>query len=407
MPIDYKNLGKRKRLKIARRLFVIFGAAIFMLLIIPLIKIYIFKPGRLEVDYLNIGQGDSELIKTPNHKLVLIDGGPDNLVLDRLGEVLPFYRRKIDYLILSHYHDDHATGLLEVIKRYQVKNLIYSNKRQSELLTDLLKVAQDNKVRITPLANSAKIDLEKACFINIFNPESLKIKKGIFILAVPDNQIRLTAEIISKLKIDFHNSLIIHLSGSHDISLLKSVALKKAHTASFHIMQTFPSRRKRNIKNSFAAIETFSNEASDYLFKFSKDLKLNPFLINSGNKAIYHLAAVFASNFINAVLFQSQQLFELLGLKGISFNDIFEPLYSSTLKNIKITSPARALSGPIERGDLETIKKHISEIKRISGVNPDILSSYVSLSLSLIDATAIKSGKLSRRHIEINDFLKK
>ena len=239
------------------------------------------------------------------------------------------------------------------------------------------------------------------------NPESLKIKKGIFILAVPDNQIRLTAEIISKLKIDFHNSLIIHLSGSHDILLLNSTRLKKAHTASFHIMQTFPSRRRRNIKNSFAAIETFSNEASDYLFKLSLDLKLNPFLINSGNKAIYHLAAVFASNFINAVLFQSQQLFELLGLRGFSFNDIFAPLYSSTLKNIKITSPARALSGPIERGDLETIKKHISEIKRISGVKPDILSLYISLSLSLIDVTAIKSGKLNTRHIEIKNFLKK
>src|ERR1017187_3662720 len=50
--------------------------------------------------------------------------------------------------------------------------------------------------------------------------ESLKIKKGIFILAVPDNQIRITAEKISKLKMDFPNSLIIHLSGSNDISLL-------------------------------------------------------------------------------------------------------------------------------------------------------------------------------------------
>jgi predicted short-subunit dehydrogenase-like oxidoreductase (DUF2520 family) len=237
------------------------------------------------------------------------------------------------------------------------------------------------------------------------NPESLKIKRGIFILAVPDNQIRITAEKISALKVDFRNSLIIHLSGSHDISLLNSVALKKAHTASFHILQTFPSRRRRNIKNSFSAIETFSSEASDYLFKLSKDLKLNPFLIDSGNKVIYHLAAVFASNFINAVLFQSQQLFEILGLKKYSFNDIFAPLYSSTIKNIKITSPAGALSGPIERGDLETIKKHIREIKRISGVKPDILSSYVSLSLSLIDASAVKSGKLFGRHMEIKNFL--
>src|ERR1035437_7774015 len=237
------------------------------------------------------------------------------------------------------------------------------------------------------------------------NPESLKVKRGIFILAVPDNQIRITAEKLSTLNIDFPNSLIIHLSGSNDVSLLKSAALKRAHTASFHILQTFPSRRRRNISNSFSAIETLSSEASDYLFKLSKDLKLNPFHIDSGNKVIYHLAAEFASNFINGVLFQSQQLFEILRLKEYSFNDIFAPLYSSTIKNIKLTNPSRALSGPIERGDLETIKKHIREIKRISDKKPDILLSYLSLSLSLIDASIVKSGKLHSSHTKIRELL--
>jgi predicted short-subunit dehydrogenase-like oxidoreductase (DUF2520 family) len=227
------------------------------------------------------------------------------------------------------------------------------------------------------------------------NPECLKIKRGIFILAVPDNQIRITADKISTLKIDFSNSLIIHLSGSHDVSLLKSVALKKAHTASFHIMQSFPSRRRRNIKNSFSSIETSSPEASEYLFKLSKDLRLNPFQLDSSNKVLYHLAAIFASNFINAVLFQSKQLFEILGYKEYSFNDIFAPLYSSTIKNIKQTDPSKALSGPIERGDLVTIKKHIRELKRISDQKPEILSSYLLLSLSLLDASSVKSGKLN------------
>src|ERR1035437_8774989 len=273
-----------------------------------------------------------------------------------------------------------APALIEA--GYTIKSIISSKKKRAEELA--------NKVHIKDFSD---------------NPESLKIKRGIFILAVPDNQIRITAEKISALKVDFRNSLIIHLSGSNDISLLNSAALKKAHTASFHIMQTFPSRRRRNIINSFSAIETFSSEASDYLFKLSKDLKLNPFLIDSRNKVIYHLAAVFASNFINAVLFQSQQLFEILGLKGYSFNDIFAPLYSSTIKNIKINSPAGALSGPIERGDLETIKKHIREIKRISTNKPDILYSYLSLSLSLIDASAVKYGKLYNNHMEIEELL--
>jgi predicted short-subunit dehydrogenase-like oxidoreductase (DUF2520 family) len=237
------------------------------------------------------------------------------------------------------------------------------------------------------------------------NLENIGIKRGIFFLAVPDRLIKPVAKRLSTLNIDFPNSLFIHLSGSHNTSILKSLALKKAHIASYHIMQTFPSRKRRDIKNSFSAIETSSKPALDYLFKFSRDLELNPFKLDSNNKVTYHLAGVFASNFINAVLFQSQQLFNIIGIKQYSFNDIFAPLYSSTIKNIKQTSPATALSGPIERGDIETIKKHIVEIKRISGPYPDILLSYLSLSLLLIDASRKKFGKLQNHHIALKELL--
>jgi len=239
------------------------------------------------------------------------------------------------------------------------------------------------------------------------NPESLKLKKGIFILAVPDNQIKSIAERYSKLKIDFPHSLFIHLSGSNDVSLLKSLALKKAHTASFHIMQTFPSRRRINIKNSYAAVETKSIEISEYLFILARDLELKPFRIESQYKTIYHLAGVYSSNFLNAVLFQSQRLFDQLKLKRYSFNDILAPLYNSTIRNIKLSSPAKALSGPIERGDLDTVKKHIRELKRLPGIKEDILNSYLVLSLSLIDATKIKYGKLNSSQLKIKELLLK
>jgi predicted short-subunit dehydrogenase-like oxidoreductase (DUF2520 family) len=236
--------------------------------------------------------------------------------------------------------------------------------------------------------------------------DSLDLKRGIFILAVPDNQIRIAAEKVSKLKIDFPNSLVIHLSGTNDISLLKSVSGKKAHTASFHIMQTFPSRRKRNIKNSFAAIETKSNEAYKYLIKLSEELQLNPFRIDSEKKAIYHIAAVFASNFINAVLLNSKKLFDELKLKEYSFNEIFSPLYSATVKNIRTSGPVEALSGPVERGDLATIKKHIRELNKFSINYPEFLSTYLSLSLTLTEATSMKSTKLKDSQKEIMVFLR-
>jgi predicted short-subunit dehydrogenase-like oxidoreductase (DUF2520 family) len=238
------------------------------------------------------------------------------------------------------------------------------------------------------------------------SPDNLDLKKGIFILAVPDNQISIAAEKISKSGIDFSNFLVIHLSGSNDISLLKSVSLKKAQTASFHIMQTFPSRRKRDIKKCFAAIETDSDDSYKYLIQLSESLQLNPFRIDSGKKVLYHIAAVFASNFINAILLNSKQLFDKLKLKEYSFNEIFSPLYSSTIKNIRKSSPAEALSGPVERGDLATIKKHVRELNKFSINNPEFLSTYLLLSLTLSATTLMKSAKLSDNQKDIMIFLR-
>jgi len=176
MDKDLEKLIGGRRPKIIWRFLLLFLLAALLTAVIFLINYYIYLPGHLEVDYLDVGQGDSELIQTPNHKLVLIDGGPDNLVLWRLGKTLPFYRKEIDYVILSHFHDDHAAGLVEVFKRYKVKNFIYLNDYQSPILVNLLKVAANNKVKVMVLNNSARIDLEPNCFLSLLNPNIFKIK---------------------------------------------------------------------------------------------------------------------------------------------------------------------------------------------------------------------------------------
>jgi competence protein ComEC len=78
----------------------------------------------LEVNFFDVGQGDSILIKTPDHQRILVDGGPDNKVITKLGENLPFYVKDIDLMILTHPHADHLTGLIEVLKRYKVKKVL-------------------------------------------------------------------------------------------------------------------------------------------------------------------------------------------------------------------------------------------------------------------------------------------
>lgn len=97
---------------------------IFIILFLLLVSIWaavVRAPDKnLRFDFFNVGQGDAILIQTPEHQKILIDGGPDNLILEELGKALPFYDRKIDAVFLTHPHADHLFGLLEVFKRYQV-----------------------------------------------------------------------------------------------------------------------------------------------------------------------------------------------------------------------------------------------------------------------------------------------
>lgn len=80
--------------------------------------------GLLHIFYLNIGQGDAILVRTPSMEYVLIDGGPDDTVLQELSQVMPFYARTIDLMILSHPHADHMDGLIEVLERYEVRQVM-------------------------------------------------------------------------------------------------------------------------------------------------------------------------------------------------------------------------------------------------------------------------------------------
>lgn len=87
--------------------------------------------GLLLLSILDVGQGDAIFIEAPNGSQVLVDGGPDNAVLARLGEVMPFWDRSIDVLILTHPHADHLDGLLSVLERYTVGMIIESGVNHS------------------------------------------------------------------------------------------------------------------------------------------------------------------------------------------------------------------------------------------------------------------------------------
>lgn len=77
----------------------------------------------LDIWMLDVGQGESVLLREPSGKKILFDGGPSEAVLRELGNILPAWDRQIDLIIISHNHSDHLRGLISVIERYQVKEI--------------------------------------------------------------------------------------------------------------------------------------------------------------------------------------------------------------------------------------------------------------------------------------------
>ncbi len=102
------------------RLFQILAGVVFLIFALSLL-IFTLKPdGKLHLVFCDVGQGDAILLTTPKGSQVLIDGGPNNKVLSCLGRKMPFWDREIELVVLTHPQADHLTGLIEVLRRYQV-----------------------------------------------------------------------------------------------------------------------------------------------------------------------------------------------------------------------------------------------------------------------------------------------
>ena len=79
---------------------------------------------QLRLSFLDIGQGDSILIQTPEHQNILIDAGEGSQVIGELGKQMGFFDKTINLFILTHPHRDHFGGLLEILQKYSVKQIM-------------------------------------------------------------------------------------------------------------------------------------------------------------------------------------------------------------------------------------------------------------------------------------------
>ena len=117
---------------------------------------------ELQVEFLNVGQGDSELIITPGGNKILIDGGANSTVLGKLAGNMPFWDRTVDVIIMTHPESDHMTGLLDVLQKYNVKYFLWTgvvkndaeNKKLAQLLNNAKKKRSDFLASIQGFENT-------------------------------------------------------------------------------------------------------------------------------------------------------------------------------------------------------------------------------------------------------------
>lgn len=99
--------------------------AVGLSLLLFVSSLVVFPDDKVHVIACDVGQGDAILIIYKTNE-VLIDGGPDNSVLDCLSRHMPFWDRKLEMVVVTHPQSDHFTGLIEVFRRYEV-DLFLSN----------------------------------------------------------------------------------------------------------------------------------------------------------------------------------------------------------------------------------------------------------------------------------------
>ncbi len=112
----------------------------FCIVIILFTFLDVFNNNDPEIVFFNVGQGDAILIQQDNFQ-ILVDGGPDDNIVYELAKQMPWYDKNIEIVVLTHPHEDHIRGVLNVLEEYTVEKVLlneidYENKGYDYLLTN-------------------------------------------------------------------------------------------------------------------------------------------------------------------------------------------------------------------------------------------------------------------------------
>jgi predicted short-subunit dehydrogenase-like oxidoreductase (DUF2520 family) len=195
------------------------------------------------------------------------------------------------------------------------------------------------------------------------------------LIATPDSQIAHAYQVLKPALIP--GQTVVHFSGALTSRVFGNASRRRVTALSMHPVMTFAGREPvDSFKGVYFTLEG-SPKAAALGRKLVKSLGGRALLIRAADKPLFHAACVFVSNLLDVTIDAGIELCLKLGIRPRTAFDVLEPLIMQTLSNIRDLGTAQALTGPIERGDVATIRRHVAALRRRS---PEILPLYAALS---------------------------
>jgi predicted short-subunit dehydrogenase-like oxidoreductase (DUF2520 family) len=206
--------------------------------------------------------------------------------------------------------------------------------------------------------------------------ESARLEADLLWLCVGDRQIAAVAQGLTSRR-DWHGKVVFHSSGALLSDELSSLRECGAAVASVHPLMTFVRGARAVLKDVPCAIEG-DGRAVKAARSIVRDLGAQAFAIERGKKAAHHAWAAFTSPLIIAVLVTGEEVAQLAGQTTKEARRRMMPIVKQTIANYEKLGAAGAFSGPILRGDVETVRKHLAVLRKL----PAARGAYVALAQS-------------------------
>jgi len=236
--------------------------------------------------------------------------------------------------------------------------------------------------------------------ITVFSElENLVRESDIIFITTVDDQIETVANTIASGRNSLTGKVFIHTSGLHSSKILSSITRMNAHAGSMHPCVSIIGIR------DFSGVH-FMLEGDEQAVKWSKDivsaLQGTPMMIHASLKPLYHLCAVIVSNVTVGLFHEVVNIIGANGYESSEAQSVFLPLLKSTLKNLEATDSGAALTGPIVRGDRDTIAVHLKQLANVD----DDLALIIKLLYTRMVKMARETGSISKsKASELNDLI--